>query len=467
MGQNYSQNENQFDIVMAKFLVESCLEEDSLYYKFLEPIKKLDDYHFEELFKGNCDIKYNIEKPDEFSKLVYKFVDYKKILFHYHKVQSSHQNIINLWKANICIFELYDLSEDERKKKLKKSGIDYKFIYELNNFLSTTIEAKTDNIFDFITTELSNLYSIIAFSMNEEKNLLKNPEKDNSKGSFASNLDNVVNSLVLGGLPVIKNFLVTNCNIDPISKNEIANDSFLTRFIKKLFEKSSSNSKLHNSLLELTKNCKHSEIISKYLTKVRDFYYSPLVSLCHLALSLLNLIRSITAFSNCQEEFKQDKKIFSRKLSQIYSDFLRHKEELNILDLNQIENSIETVRKIHEKILNDKYRLKMFIADVENKINNSKRKKIKRGVTLAINCIGFLSSVVGAFFTGGATMGIYIGAMCLNGAAITIDSITISTINKNISEYKKFIQEGMEIEKEIQSLLDEMEKKFNLNKNEN
>ena len=116
MGQEYTNNE--FDIVTAKFLVESCLNEDYLYYKFLEPIKNLDDYQFEELFKDNIDINYNIENSDEFSKLVYKFADYNKILYYYHKDQSAHQHIINLWKSNICIFELYNLTGDERKKHL-------------------------------------------------------------------------------------------------------------------------------------------------------------------------------------------------------------------------------------------------------------------------------------------------------------------------------------------------------------
>ena len=100
------------------------------------------------------------------------------------------------------------------------------------------------------------------------------------------------------------------------------------------------------------------------------------------------------------------------------------------------------------------------MTDIENKINSSKKRKVKGGITLAINCVVFLSCAVGAIFTGGATMGIYIGALAVSGAAITIDSINISTINKNMSEYKKFIQEGIELEKEIQSLLDEIEKKL-------
>ena len=460
MCQVYSNNNNKIDIIMAKFLVESCIGEDCLYYKFLEPINNLDDYHFKELFQGNNDIEYNIGKSDEFSKLVYKFDDYKKILCHYHTEQKNHQNIINLWKENICIFELYDLSEDERKKKLKKSGFGYKFIYDLNNFLSSNIESKSESILDVFKTRLSNLYSIISFSQNEEKNLLNTPEKDNSQGTFASNLDNIVKTLVLGSLPVIKNFLKQDDNLDETSKSQIEDNSFLKELLSKIFEKNPPNSKIYNSLLELAKDFKHSEKISGYLSKIKNFYYTPLVSICHLAISFLNLVNSIKTFSNEKEFFKKDKKICSRKLSKIYSDFLKHKEELNILNLNEIEKCIETVRKIHEKILNDKSKLQKFMTDIENKINSSKKRKVKGGITLAINCVVFLSCAVGAIFTGGATMGIYIGALAVSGAAITIDSINISTINKNMSEYKKFIQEGIELEKEIQSLLDEIEKKL-------
>ena len=68
-----------------------------------------------------------------------------------------------------------------------------------------------------------------------------------------------------------------------------------------------------------------------------------MVGLTHLAISLLNLLQSIETFIDCRNEFNQDKKMFSRKLSQIYSDFLRHKEELKLLDLNKVEDSIKIV----------------------------------------------------------------------------------------------------------------------------
>ena len=462
MGQEYSNNE--FDIVMAKFLVESCLNEDYLYYKFLDPIKKFDDYHFKELFKGNTDIKYDIENAEEFSKLVYKFNDYKKILYYYHKNQSAHQDIINLWKANICIFELYNLSEDERKKTLKHIGLDYKFIFDLNHFISTTLEAKTDSILGFIKNEMSDLYSLIAFATNEEKQLIQNPQKDNQSGSCISNITNIINGLIICGLPCVKYYL-SHVNFDELSKKELENQSFLVKLIRKLFNKQP-NSKVHQSLLEITKNFKNSEQISQMLSKVKNFYSTPMVAITHLAISFLNLLQSIGAFADCRNEFKNDKKIFSRKLSQIYSDFLRHKEELKILDLNNIEESINIVEKIHKKILKDKYNLRNLINGIEKKISSSKTKKIKGGVCLAFNCLTFLSCAVGAIFTGGAALGIYVGAACISGASIAVNSVNIALINSELKEYKKFIQEGIELEEEIISVLNEIEQKLKMLKND-
>ena len=464
MGQEYSQNE--FDIVMAKFLVNECLSNDYLYYKFNEPIKKLDDNHFEELFKGNTNINYKIENNNEFSKLVLKFEDYSKLLYQYHRDQSKYDDIVILWKENICIFELYALSEEDRIKKFKDIGISGKFKYELNNFLNNTIESKTEGIVDYIKENLPSFYSIIAFSTNEEKNLLNNPEKDNNKGTFSSNLSNIINGLILSGLPIIKNYLNKIPNLDLLSKQKIKNDSFLNNKLKdlilKIFKKDSSNSKVHQTLLDLTKNFKNSKEIANILSKVKDFYYTPMVSITHLALSFLNLVKSINSFNECRNEFKKNKKIFSRKLSQIYSDFLKHKEELPNLDIYQTEESIKKIREIHEKILYDKFRLIGMIKQLEKTISNTKQRKIKKGISIAINCLCFLSSVVGAAFTGGATFCIYIGGVCINGISITLDSVEMAKINKHIEEYKKFLQEGNDIEKEINLLLDEIEKKTHI-----
>jgi len=170
-----------------------------------------------------------------------------------------------------------------------------------------------------------------------------------------------------------------------------------------------------------------------------------------------------------QKRIKKDKKIYLRKLSQIYSDFLRHKEELKILDLNQVEDSIKIIENIHEKILNDKYNIQKLISEIKKKIYKSNKKKRKSVFCLAINCLTFLSCAGGAMFTGGATFVqyLYVGAACINGAGIIGNSVNIAQINNNLDEYNKFIKEGIKLEEEINSVLKEEEQKIESLKNSN
>ena len=112
---------NQIEIGKAKFLVELCLSEDILYSKFLKSIQKLDDYSFEQLFKGNTKLNYNnIEKNKDFLNLLYKFEDYSQILYELHHKDKLYNEIIFLWKENIPISKFYELSEIEREKELLK-----------------------------------------------------------------------------------------------------------------------------------------------------------------------------------------------------------------------------------------------------------------------------------------------------------------------------------------------------------
>ena len=64
-------------------------------------------------------------------------------------------------------------------------------------------------------------------------------------------------------------------------------------------------------------------------------------------------------------------------------------------------------------------------------------------------------------------LGVYIGAACLNGAAIAVNSVNIAQINNELDEYNKFIKEGIELEKEVNSVLNEIEQKMAFLKNEN
>ena len=179
---------NQFQIGKAKLLVELCLSEDILYSKFLKSIKKLDDYSFEQLFKGNIKLNYNnIEKNNDFLNLLYKFEDYSQILCELYHKDKLYEEIIFLWKENIPISKFYELSEEEREKELlkfkqtkNKSGLSYKFIYELLYILRRTNNSRAEKI---------NLDLINKNCESHEPMALKNKTVSNI---ISCNIDNII-----------------------------------------------------------------------------------------------------------------------------------------------------------------------------------------------------------------------------------------------------------------------------------
>ena len=142
---------------------------------------------------------------------------------------------------------------------------------------------------------MSNLYSLISFATNEEKQLIKNPEKDNQSGSFHSNLSNIIAGLMVCAFPFIKNYL-SNIPLDPLSKKQMKNESWLAEFIQKHFSKSVKNSKVHQSLLDITKDFKYGKEVEKMLSKVKDCYYEPMVYLNLIFLVLPYVLRNRNIF---------------------------------------------------------------------------------------------------------------------------------------------------------------------------
>ncbi len=457
MGQKSSKSE--FNISKARKLVKLCLSDDLLYNKYLKDILKLNDYYFEELFKGNTDLNYNIGNSYEFMHLVYKFEDYNKIMYNWHKDKSKYNQIALLWKKNISISNLYDLTRNELEDELNNLGLSIKFKYELMSFLSTTIESKSAGIFEYFKEQLKPLYSLISFSKNEQKTL----EINNNK-LYSTNLFNITEGLILAGLPFINNYLNKIPDLDPLTKSEAAKESssLLKKMILKIFKKNESNSYIHNKLLNITKDFKYGKEINVMLNNVKGFYNSPMIQICHLAIGFLNLVHSIKTFKDNKLDFEIFGKQFSRELSRIFSDFEEHKKEIGLLNLSEIRESTNRIREVHKKILSDKNKLNNLIERIRKKITEKESDKNKSGIGIAFGCLGLLSSVIGAAFTGGASLIIYAGAAALNGAAIGIHAGNIVEINKNIEVYNKMLIEGIDKEKEINILLDEIRIKYNI-----
>jgi hypothetical protein len=450
-----------FEIKKAKFLVKKCLSKDKLYQKYLDYIICLDDYSFEQLIKGKNKINYNSDDKYQFLKLVAKFNDYSKIIYNWHKDKKRYDGITLLWENDVCIFQLYNLDEEQFHNKLKIYNLPEDFIVELKTLLDNTIEAKTPEILDYLKEKFTDYYDIISFATNEETKLIEK----NKNEKYSSNLCNIINGLIYFILPALKNFMKKIEKLDPLSKSEIKEGNFLKlkKFIKLAFTQKNSNTIGHQKLIDLAKNFKCGKTLETFLGQVKDFYSLPLVSLAHLALSFLNLCNSIENFNKFQKIFKQDNKQISREYSKIFHDFEIHKKEIGILDISDLTNinlSNEKVKEIRAKILYDQQRLLDLNRRVKEAISEAKAQKIKSGISIAIDCLGIISSIIGAVLTGGLSCIIYVAGVALNTASLSINSVIVHKINIQLDFYNKMLEEGIQKEKEIEKILEEIEKKY-------
>ena len=450
-----------FEIKKAKFLVKKCLSKDKLYQKYLDYIICLDDYSFEQLIKGKNKINYNSDDKYQFLKLVAKFNDYSKIIYNWHKDKKRYDGITLLWENDVCIFQLYNLDEEQFHNKLKIYNLPEDFIVELKTLLDNTIEAKTPEILDYLKEKFTDYYDIISFATNEETKLIEK----NKNEKYSSNLCNIINGLIFSILPFLKNFMKKIEKLDPLSKSEIKEGNFLKlkKFIKLAFTQKNSNTIGHQKLIDLAKNFKCGKTLETFLGQVKDFYSLPLVSLAHLALSFLCLCDSIENFNKFQKKFKQENKQISREYSKIFHDFEIHKKEIGILDISDLTNinlSNEKVKEIRIKILYDQQRLLDLNRRVKEAISEAKAQKIKSGISIAIDCLGIISSIIGAVLTGGLSCIIYVAGVALNTASLSINSVIVHKINIQLDFYNKMLEEGIQKEKEIEKILEEIEKKY-------
>lgn len=463
MGNNSSKKKEikDFEIKKAKILVNKCLSKDKFYQKYLDYIMNLDDYSFEQLIKGKNKINYNNDDKYQFLKLVAKFSDFSKIIYNWHKDKKKYDGITLLWENDVNIFQLYNLDEAQFHNKLEIYNLPEDFIVELKILLDNTIEAKSPEILDYLKEKFTDYYDIISFATNEEIKLI---EKNKNK-KYSSNLCNIINGLIFSILPFIKNFMIKIEKLDPLSKSEIKEGNFLKlkKFIKMAFTQKKSNTIDHQNIIDLSKNFKCGKTLENIFGQVKDFYSLPLVSLCHLALSFLSLCDSINDFKEFQKKFKEKNKEISREYSKIFHDFEIHKKEIGILDISDLTNinlSIEEVKKIKTKILNDKLRLIDLNRKVKEAISEAKAQKIKSGISIAFNCLAIISNIIGAVLTGGLSCLIYIGGVALNTASLSINSTLIHKINIQLDLYNKMLEEGIQKEKEIEKILEEIKKKY-------
>jgi hypothetical protein len=384
-------------------------------------------------------------------------------MYYFHIDESKYEEISLLWKEDISIISLYDLSENDFQKKLTAIGLSQTFIFELYNLLKNTIEAKSSNIIEFIYKKCKNLYNLITFTSSKQQNLkIDKDYKTENCGIYKDNLSNTLKHLIFFSLPLIQMYSKDN-TLDPLSKSQLENNKVSQNLLIRIlngFKAEQSETFVHKKLIELTKDFKYGKNLKEFLSYAKNFYSSGLVAFAHLAFALHSLIENIESFIEVRDQLNKSKLQFSREFSKIYLDFEKHKNEMGILDLSKTEESNKKIKEIEEKIKDDKKKLKELIKALKEEIRQAKNKRERNGVGIAINCIGAISSIVGFVLTGGLLAGVYLGAAAINGLSIGITSAEVHEINKYLDHCEEILNCAMLKEKEINEFLDGIKRKI-------
>lgn len=453
---------SDLDIDCAKDLVRLCLSKDKIYNKYLDSIMKLDDPEFENLFKGKVDANYSIDSF-EFSQLVHKFEDYRKILYNFYTDQKKHEDIAKLWKNDVNIFNLYDLSSTELNKSLEDYDLSFKFKDELISLLGRTLESQTDNIFIYLKDKALFLIEFYSFSK-AEKTKLEIEKKEDWK-LYTSNVSNMLNNLILSTLPCVKCYLASIPNLEPVSKKELADGKInkaIKNMILKAFKNKEGESKVEKTLLEILKKFMSDEKANKIFDDVKNAYNSKFYQLALIGFSLMNLVNSIKNFQFNSEQCEKIPKEISRKFSNIVTNFEYHRAEIGILDFSKPDETRRKIKEVYDKIYKDKLQLSDLLKEVELLISEKKKDKIKTGIQIGIGCLGLIAGIAGIPFTGGASVGMAISAVVINGVSVGLNSASVHKINELLPQLKNLLENGVHKEKEIQDLLDDLQEKYQL-----
>ena len=105
-----------------------------------------------------------------------------------------------------------------------------------------------------------------------------------------------------------------------------------------------------------------------------------------------------------------------------------------------------------------------MIGEIESEIERVEKKKGSSIAAIVFGSIGFVFSLVGAVFTGGATAITYGVAAIINLANVGVSSGNIVQIKNQIKEYQSILenanQEYSAIEEEIESLVKMCNKRY-------
>ena len=126
--------------------------------------------------------------------------------------------------------------------------------------------------------------------------------------------------------------------------------------------------------------------------------------------------------------------------------------------------AIEIIIDIGKKINDDKNDVIQLMVEIENEIENAKKKKKSSGKKIATGVVGFLSSVLGFVVTGGGIAVLYIAFAGISSVLIGINSADVVVQKKAIKNYINLLKQAND---EYTAIQDELNKLKDLYENAN
>ena len=461
---------DDFDEEKAKELAKELLSIDLQFYRNqIYDVINLDSNEFRKLFEGKSDYIYKVRDQDNFKKLAIKFENFKPLLNEWYKKDNEyHVCLKQLWKNFVNLYDLKDLDEEEIEKKLKYTN--YKnWKEEIKQEFRIIIRDSTklpSEFLNFVETEFKELDSVIKELKKAKKSLEKIEKKDNSNNfCIKENIDMIISTILESVFPSYLEKIKKEGDDDSSKTKELSTNA-ISQIIKNVIKTYITG--------EISKDFNWNETLKNISGLIDQFggakYFIPLIkdnykSITNnnytaygiLGLSYINLCYNIISTYVFLDNSKTKITELEKRLKNIKKKFNIHKDEVDLLNLSDIEDSMRKIETIRLRFEEDKFDIEILIQDIQKEIeeHNSQKKNKYFKIFTNLGMMGF--NTILAKDTLKCEYGI---SAVFNVVSAATDVVAISEIGKNIEKLQKLLEEAKEEEKKIIEAIEELKKKY-------
>ena len=494
------------DLPKKRKLSEYLLSQDlNIFKRHLPEVKNLDDEKFNQLFEGNAEYNYNVKDEKGFRQLAQKFEDNKDLLYECYGNEGYFKYALQIWKPNI-LQGLKEAEGDQKKNeilnkyKIDISSWDPTFREAFNIMINTTpIKSLAERMVNYMEADYGDFDELIKNCDKCKKNINKDTNTHCNKVlsvNLDSSMSRILNDFVPGFLKQIAgNLEKIPGDIKKAEENaaikQILNTSSgqipkrfkkqLINGVKKIYKEKNKDS----TIFSFNEEYKKLRELSKQFNKEDDMYYAfghgkiyfkemgfkdkanvafgnKIVKHAVLGLSLANLTYSVMHLTKTFMDHKAFQEQFKFRLNEIRQRFVRHQGEVKVItEETDIDQAVKLVIECGKKFQQDLDDAEELISEITDAMNGVKTEKNKTIMNMIGSGGGFLIGLFGAAVTKGEDRLEYSSASLADVLAFAANAADIKKQNEIMEEYKKTLQNVVNLKNEIINEIDKLRNKFN------